>query len=262
MKNAFEFRKKIRDGKLIIGGHTFLNDPSISEALAFHGYEFIWIDAEHGSFSNADILHHTMAIASAGAMSIVRVAWNDPIIIKPILEMGPDGIIAPMINSAEDAESFIKACQYPLKGNRGFGPRRANHYGAVPINEYLESSSERILKIIQIEHILAVENLNSICKIDGIDLIIVGPNDLSGSLGCLGDTRNSMILDVFDKIADTCIRNKVPFGVSLGPQDELSIKEWLSRGISVISCGDDISFISIGAKKTIGKINELLTLKM
>lgn len=246
------------EGKLIIGGHAFLTDPAISEVLAYHGYEFIWIDAEHGPFSSADILQHIVALDAAGAASFVRIAWNDAVLAKPILEMGPDGIIAPMVNTAQEARDFVRSCTYPPNGIRGYGPRRACHYGAIPSAQYIESSAEQILKIIQIEHIQAVNNLEAVCDVEGIDLLIVGPKDLSGSLGILGETRDPLIMQAYDRIANVCLKKKMPFGVSLAPNEEASIKEWINRGISVLSCGDDISFLSMGASDTISHIKSLM----
>lgn len=258
MKKAVAFRKKMAEGQLIIGGHAFLNDSAVSEVLAFHGYEFIWIDGEHGALSNADILHHIVALDAAGAASFVRIPWNDAVLVKPILEMGPDGIIAPMVNTAQAARDFVRFCTYPPQGVRGYGPRRASHYGAVPSAQYIKSSSEQLLKIIQIEHIEAVDNLEAICDVEGVDLLIVGPNDLSGSLGILGETRDPRVMPVYDRIARTCLKKRTPFGVSLAPGEEESIREWISRGISVLSCGDDISFLAMGANSTVSRIKSLI----
>ncbi len=257
MKKAVAFRNKMAKGELIIGGHAFLTDPAISEILAFHGYDFVWIDAEHSPYSNADILRHIVALDAAGAASLVRVPWNDAVLIKPVLEMGPDGIIAPMVNTAREAADFVRACTYPPEGIRGYGPRRASRYGAVPPEEYIKCSSEWLLKIVQIEHIKAVDSLEAICDVAGVDLLIVGPKDLSGSLGILGETRDSLIMPVYDRIAEICLKKKMPFGVSLAPNDEESIKEWIGRGISVLSCGDDISFLAMGARGTISHIKAI-----
>lgn len=254
MCQAERIRAKLRAGRLIVGGHTFLKDPAITEMLGFHGYEFVWIDGEHGAFNPETLLLHIVAADAAGTASFVRVAWNDPVVIKPVLDMGPDGLIAPMICTEEEARAFVRACSYPPEGVRGFGPRRACRYGAVDTPAYAREAQARMLRIPQIEHIEAVRNLAAIIAVRGIDLVIIGPNDLSASMGHLGDTRHPDMMPVYDEIAAVCVRAGMPFGVSLGPTDMVSADEWKKRGASLIGCGDDISFISIGARKTIAAI--------
>lgn len=236
----------------------FFTDAEVSEALGDHGFEFVWIDAEHSAFDKACILHHIMACASAGTASIVRVAWNDPVLIKPVLEMGPDGIILPMVCTQEEARQAVAACSYPPLGVRGFGPRRANQYGAVDTEDYLGEVNDSFLRIVQIEHVQAVENLEAILQVPGIDLAMVGPNDLSASVGHLGQTRHPQVMALFDRIAQTCKRLNKPFGVSLGAGDEASIRDWILRGVNMIGCGDDISYLSIGCKRTFQLIASIL----
>ena len=254
---AQQLRQRMRTGPLLKGGHTFLDDPAITEMLGYHGYEFVWIDGEHGSFDKKRTLDHIMAAASGGCASFVRVPWNDPVILKPILEMGPDGIIAPMVTTAEEARAFISACAYPPEGIRGYGPRRASRYGAISKETYVRTAMERMLHIVQIEHIRAVENLEAICDVPGIDLLIVGPNDLSASMGTLTDTHAPCMLPLYDRIAEVCKRKGMPFGVSIGPDDTTAMREWIARGIQVLSCGDDVSFIARGAQETLRTIRTL-----
>ena len=123
------WKRRLQAGEFITGGHIFLPNPAMAEALACFGYEYLWIDGEHGTYDRESLLAHITAVNGAGAGAFVRVTVNDPALIKPLLEMGPDGIIVPMINSAAEAATFVSACTYPPKGTRGFGPRRANRMG-------------------------------------------------------------------------------------------------------------------------------------
>jgi len=246
--------KAMMEKRLAIGGHVFLTDPSISEAMAGYGYDFIWIDGEHGPFDKEKLLAHIVATNAGGAAALVRVPANDPVLIKPVLEMGPDGIIIPMVLNAEEARKAVSACLYPPAGIRGFGPRRANRYGMIPIGSYLESADRAFLKIIQIEHIAAVRDIEAILGVKGLDAIIIGPNDLSASIGKLGKLKDPEVVALYDKIVGACRRLSMPCGVSIGPGDEGFIREWIARGIDFISCGDDISFMAAGALKTIDLI--------
>lgn len=256
MDKARGILEAFKSNHLVIGGHVFLTDPSISEAMASFGYDFIWIDAEHGPFDKERLLAHIVAANCAGAAAIVRVVWNDPAIIKPVLEMGVDGIIVPMVCTKEEAERAIAACKYPPEGTRGFGPRRANRYGMIPLPEYLEHADESILKIVQIEHVDAVRNLRDILSVEGLTAVIIGPNDLSGSIGRLGELKHPEVVALYDEIVAVCKAEKVPCGVSIGPSDREYIAQWLDRGVDFISCGDDISFLAAGAARTIDYIKQ------
>lgn len=257
MYRAQILREKFKNNNLVVGAHVFFNDPSITESFGYHGYEFVWIDAEHSAFDKEEILSHIRAAGSANTASIVRVAWNDSVLIKPVLEMGPDGVIFPMVSTKEEAEKAVISCLYPPKGIRGFGPRRANQYGKIMNDEYLNSSEESFLRIIQIEHVEAVKNLDDIIKVNGIDLVMVGPNDLAASAGHIGDLKNPEVINLYDEIAFKCKKGKMPFGVSIGPQDKEFIQEWINRGVNMIGCGDDISFISMGSEETMNYIKSL-----
>ena len=256
MDKADFLTRALDEKRLAIGGHVFLTDPSISEAMAGFGYDFIWIDGEHGPFDKEKLLAHIVAANAGGAAALVRVPANDPVLIKPVLEMGPDGIIIPMVMNAEEARKAVSACRYPPAGIRGFGPRRANRYGMIPTEVYLASADEAIIKIVQIEHISAVRDIEAILAVEGLDAVIIGPNDLSASIGRLGKLKDPDVIALYDEIVNACRSAEKPCGVSIGPGDEGFIQEWIARGVDFISCGDDISFLAAGALRTIDLIRK------
>ena len=239
----------------VIGGHVFLTDPSISAAMATFGYDFIWIDGEHGPFDKQNLLLHVMAVNESGSAAFIRVPENNPNVIKPILEMGIDGIIIPMILTEEEARKAIQACLYPPEGNRGFGPRRANHYGEIPLQTYLDGAKDSFLRILQIEHQKAVENIDAILSVEGLDAIIIGPNDLSASIGLLGQSTHPKVLALGKKIIERAKKAGKPVGVSIGPV-ETTIKIWMDMGVDFISVGDDLSFLQMGAKSTLALVGQ------
>lgn len=254
MKKAQKLLKDMQIGECkVVGGHVFLTDPSITEALAMSGYDFIWIDAEHSAFDKHAILMHVMAAQGCGAAAFVRVTDNNPAVIKPVLEMGVDGIIIPMILTEEGAQKAMQACLYPPYGVRGFGPRRANRYGQTPTGIYLKEASSSFLRIFQIEHIEAVENIEAILRVVGLDAIIIGPNDLSGSINRLGDIMHSEVLSLGKQIIAHAKKMKIPVGVSIGPDEEV-IRTWIEMGVDFISVGDDLSFIKQGAGRTFSMV--------
>jgi 2-dehydro-3-deoxyglucarate aldolase/4-hydroxy-2-oxoheptanedioate aldolase len=253
-----QWKERVRKGEIVLGGHIFLPNPSAAELMASFGYEYIWLDGEHGSFDKDSILNHLMAINGAGAGVFVRVTAGEPYFIKPVLEMGPDGIIFPQISSVEEAKRAIDACIYPPAGKRGFGPRRANRYTKFSDREYLDSVDECLVKIVQIEHIDGINNLDSILEIKGIDGIVVGPYDLSGSLGLLAELKHPKVIAAYEKITSICRAHKVPCGVSTGYGDGEYLKLWLDLGINFIFAGDDLGFLKDGTLSTIGKVKAMI----
>ena len=229
----------------------------MAEAMICFGYEYIWVDGEHGVYDKAEILAHITAINGAGGGAFVRATANDPTIIKPILEMGPNGIIVPMVNSAEEAAAFISACTYPPKGTRGFGPRRAIRYGTISNKEYLETIDDSLVKIIQIEHRMAVENIDSILEVPGIDSIVVGSFDLSASMGILGQLLHPDMQIACKHIVERCKAYNIPCGPSLGVENQEFLQFWLDLKPDFIFHGDDLGFIKMGVNANIAKIREM-----
>jgi 2-dehydro-3-deoxyglucarate aldolase/4-hydroxy-2-oxoheptanedioate aldolase len=255
MKNfGSRWKERIRGGEILIGGHLFLPNPAMAEAMVCYGYEYLWIDGEHGSYDKAETLAHITAVNGAGAGAFVRVVAGEPAFIKPVVEMGPDGIIFPMICSAKEAKTAIDACVYPPGGKRGFGPRRASRYGLIGDREYLDSINEALVKVVQIEHKDGVENLDAILEVQGVDAVVIGPYDLSGSLGLLSQIKHPDVLACCKKIIERCKAHGIPCGASIGPGDDGYIKFWLAGGVNFLFCGDDLSFVKTGVENTLKKL--------
>lgn len=248
--NLARIREKISKKELVVGTLVTSSDPVISEALCSCGFDFIWIDGEHQPLDKKDIDLHVMAVRGAGAAPFVRVPWNDPVLVKPILDMGPAGIIFPFIKTAEDAERAVKSCRYPPLGIRGFGPRRANQFSKMDMDDYLEKSMKDPWVIIMVEHIDAVNNLEEIVKVEGVDSIVVGPDDLSGSIGLLTKTRHQEVIKLLDKIAGICKRANIPFGAGMGTADMRNIEDWINRGASWLLVDNDFTILTSGGKKS------------
>jgi len=253
-----KWKERIRKGETVIGGHVFLPNPAMAEAMAFYGYEYIWLDGEHGSFDKETIHSHLTAINNAGAGAFVRVTAGEPWLIKPVVEMGPDGIVFPQISTVEEARKALEACIYPPEGKRGYGPRRASRYGKMSDREYIDSVDESLVKIIQIEHVDGVNNLEKILDLKGIDGIVVGPYDLTASLNLLGQVTHPDVYACFEKIIAACKARSVPCGVSTGYYGDEYIRFWLDRKINFIFCGDDIAFIKAGTESTLAKLKNFI----
>ena len=203
MYNAHKITDKVAAGKLAIGSHVGFDSPFVTEMIAGCGFDFIWIDGEHSAIDRKDIQNHLMACRAAGAAGIVRVPWNDPVIIKAILDMGADGIVVPMVCSLEEAKQAAAATHYPPDGIRGMGTRRAVNYGIWDKNAYVADTDKYILTIVQIEHIDVVKDLPEIAKLPGISGFVVGPNDFTMSMNTPERTytvNDPEVQEQFDKI--------------------------------------------------------------
>ena len=240
-------REKITRKELVIGTHIATSDPVASEIVCTAGFDFVWIDGEHGAIDRKDINLHIMAIRGQGVAPFVRVPWNDPVLVKPILDMGPAAVVFPFIKTAEEARLAVASCRYPPAGIRGFAPVRAINYGAMEGGEYLERAKREPWVIIQIEHIDAVGNLEEILAVEGIDTVVIGSSDLSGSMGLLTQLRHPDVIEVCDRIAAACRAVDIPFGVSLLWSEE-NVRDWIKRGVAWIGVDNDVSYLSSGAK--------------
>lgn len=238
---------KICHGQTPLGcGQTYA-EPAITEQLGRNGFDLIWLDQEHTSCTIEQIRLQIQMSELTGMVSFVRVADHLPSTVKPVLEMAPDGVIFPMVNTRQEAEQVVSACLYPPKGIRGFGPLRANRYGTVPLDEYVRDIDKCFWRIMQIEHIRAVENLEEIIAVEGVSGIVVGPNDLAASIGHLGDTSHPGVTRLMDEIAAICRKNGTIFGVSISGKQEDMIA-WKERGVSWIEVGMDYGYIGWGAQ--------------
>ena len=244
-----KFRQRLLEHEKLIGMEADLCDPCISEMIALQGFDFIWIDTEHEAMDYHTALMHIIAAHSGGAASLVRIPWNEPYLAKRILEMGPDGIIFPMINTYEEAKKAIDSCLYPPLGNRGFGPRRAVGYDGDNNNSYIANLPDLFCRFVQIEHINAIGVIEKMAEIPCLDGFIIGPCDLSGSIGKLNDLYCPETVEKIDMVISICKKTGKPVGVNIGGMTEKEHCWWFERGIDFISSGSDIGSIVAKAKE-------------
>ena len=239
--NLDRFRSKIKAGGVCLGAVITLSDLTVSELAGDLGFDFLWIDAEHGPHTVDGVMKHIIAARGTGAAPFVRVRCNDPWLMKPVLDLAPAGVIVPMVNSAEEAEAAVAACRYPLKGIRGCGVRRAVRYGKHDFFEYVKDSETNPLVIVQIEHIDAVKNLDKILKVPGIGSICVGPCDLSGSMGILNKMDDPELNKVIDEICLKTKRAGVMLGTAAG-----GFARWKARGVDWFAGTSDWGAMAMG----------------
>ena len=258
INNIEKFRATIQNGKVCVGIPISSSDPVVSELLGDAGYDFTWIDMEHCPITIDTALGHIMAVRGTDTAPFVRVPWNDPVLIKPVLEFEPAGIIVPLIRTAEDAANAVRACKYPPVGIRGFGPRRGVKFGGLDTATYLQDADSRTIVIIQIEHIEAVKNLDAILATPGLDGICLGPNDLSGSMGLLGQVEHPDVIEAIDTIIEKVRKTGLYLGVATGYNPQ-TVRQWIAKGIQWIALNTDYVNMYKYSKMVIDDVHSIKT---
>jgi 2-keto-3-deoxy-L-rhamnonate aldolase RhmA len=249
--------EKLKQRIPALGTHISLNDSTITELIGNVGFDYLWIDTEHTAIDLYCLQQHLIAARAAGVSAIVRVPWNDPVRAKPILEMGPDGIVFPMVNSYEEAKKAVEACMYPPKGVRGFGPRRAIQFGNINIRDYLTKVDDSLLKIIQLEHIDAVKDLGRILTIAAIDAFVIGPCDLAASIGKIGKWNDEEVLEIIQSVIAKVHTAGKPIGISYGVCTYEDILGWRDRGVDMISIAADTDILLQGANQLYNQMTNI-----
>lgn len=204
------FRSRLVGGETLMGAMVTLPTAATAEILADAGFDWLFIDGEHSPLDQSDILSILQAVGHRIAC-VVRVPAGEEVAIKKVLDLGAAGIIVPQVNTAEEASDVVRFARYAPEGERGVGLARAHGYG-FRFQEYLESANEEIAVIVQAENARAVENIEAITKVPGVDAVQLGPYDLSASLGKMGLIDDPLVTAAIDRITNAC----KSAGVSMG----------------------------------------------
>ena len=250
-------KQRVRNCEQICGTHMALNHSAITEILAGVGFDFVWIDTEHAPLAWEDLRLHLVACKAGGSPALVRVPMHDFNFTKKVLEMGPAGVIFPQVETVEQADFVMQSTLYPPEGRRGFGPQMAVGYGKRDVAEYIRNVNNELCRFIQIESETAVKNLPEIVKNPWIDGYIIGPMDLSGSIGCLGDCfcdRNIALIKETVKILQD---NNKTIGISTGSADPEVLQFWHDLGINMISTGVDYAYMRNAAVDNLANIRRI-----
>jgi len=232
-------KRKLLSGGRVLGCWTGLGHPQIVELLALTGFDFLLLDQEHGAGDPTSLAASLQAMSATQATSIVRVPWNDPVYLKRVLDMGVEGVMVPNIESAEAARAAVAACRYPPRGFRGsaIGSVRASNYGMAA--DYRNRADDEILVIGQIESKRAVEAIDEIAAVDGLDVLFIGPHDLSGTFGHLGDLKQPDVAAAIARAEAGIRKAGKPMGTV--PHPGVSWADMFKRGYHMINAGSDVS---------------------
>jgi 2-keto-3-deoxy-L-rhamnonate aldolase RhmA len=237
------FRDRLLRGDRLIGTLLSLPSPELAEIASDAGFDWLFLDMEHGALEARDILRMVQA-AREPCAPLVRVPENREMWIKKALDTGAAGIIIPHVNSAEDAAKAVHYGKYPPEGGRSVGFSRSNRYGT-RFQESVESANAETVVIAQVEHIDGVRRIEAILDVSGVDAVFIGPYDLSASLGKPGRIQDLDVREAILAVAAACARRKVPAGIFA--LDVPGAAKALEEGYSLVCSGIDVGLFSQAA---------------
>jgi 2-dehydro-3-deoxyglucarate aldolase len=252
---AKELKKNLKEGKLCLGSWITFTDPSVAELQAKAGFDWLAVDMEHSPIT-LDIAQDLIrVIALHDVCPLVRVPDNDPIIIKRVLDAGAGGVIVPMVNSKSQSENAVSSVKYPPVGKRSVGISRAQGFGP-DFEDYVGRANDETVVIVQIEHKDAVADVDAILSVEGVDAFIVGPYDLSGSMGIPGKLDEPKVQTALKKVADAGKKAGVAAGIHVVYPEPHRVKDRFDEGYSLIAYGVDFIFLGESSREGVRVVRE------
>lgn len=238
MHNAF--RQRLLTGEPLIGCWLSLASPIATEVVGVAGFDWLLIDGEHAPNDVLSIVPQLMALKDSASAPVVRPPWNDPVVIKRLLDVGVLNLLVPMVESAAQAAAAVAATRYPPAGIRGVSlSHRGNRYGAV--KDYLDTANDAITVAVQIESRLGVESARAIADVPGIDALFVGPSDMAAAYGRLGHSSHPEVQAAIAEVLAAAKAAGKPAGI-LAPV-EADARRYLDMGFTLMAVGSDLGLL-------------------
>jgi 2-dehydro-3-deoxyglucarate aldolase len=228
------FRARLRAGGPLFAPLMTLNSPAVAELMAEAGFDWLFIDAEHSTLDTSQM--QSLLQAASPTPCIIRIASGDDVPIKKALDIGAAGIIVPQVNSADHARRIVQSAKYAPAGQRGLGIARAHRYG-LKVREYMQTANDDTAVIVQAEHRDAVTNIEAIVRVEGVDGVLIGPYDLSASLGLPGAVDHPEVRGAIARVRAACLAAGVPIGIFGLNAD--AVRPYIAQGFTMIVAGVD-----------------------
>jgi 2-keto-3-deoxy-L-rhamnonate aldolase RhmA len=241
MESIGTFRAKLSAGRLCLGAAVTFSDPLVTEALA-EAVDFIWIDQEHSPLSPEALAGHLLAARSRGTPALVRVTAGETAFIKPVLDAGADGIIVPQVRSVEEVQRAVADCRYPPQGTRGYGPRVPSNFGRAGGADFVRRANAGVFAAVMIETREAVEAIDPILAVPGLDSVVLGPYDLSGALGHLGEVEHPQVVAALEHVIARARAAGCFVGSGMGPDPDYAVR-MARRGVQWVQAGGDYGYL-------------------
>lgn len=249
-------KNKLKTNKLTVGSWVTIGHPAVPEIMASAGFEWLVIDIEHTTIDLAMTQTLIATIQANGMKALVRVSKNEEVVIKRVLDAGADGIVVPMVKSREDAQTAVEYAKYPPEGKRGVGLYRAQSYG-LGFDGYKKWVNEQMVIIAQIEHVDAANKIDEIILTEGIDGVIIGPYDLSGSMGYPGEYHRGDVSQAINHVLERCKHHGVPSGFHVIESDPAKFIERTKQGCTFMAYSLDFFFLGDMAREGMTRIKGL-----
>ncbi|MCG8334235.1 MAG: aldolase/citrate lyase family protein [Proteobacteria bacterium] len=239
-------RDRVLSGEIMCGMAASLGSSLTVEMIGAAGFDWTWIDMEHGTGDYSELITQVQAASINSAPPIVRIAWNEMPRFKRVLDLGASGIMVPYVNNAEEAEQAVTSLLYPPKGARGVARfTRACGFGQ-DFDNYFTEANEGLLTVVQVETIEATEKAEELAAVDRVDVLFIGPLDLSVNMGIAQQYENSDFLDALDRVGAACKKYNKAAGILV--PDLNYLEDWISRGFSFFVVGSDGGCVASGLK--------------
>ena len=239
-----DLRQALQRGGYVVGSWINTCSPIVAELMAATGFDFLTVDVEHSAVDvpQAQVLFQAIRAGNPDCAPLVRLPGNDYATTKRYLDAGAIGVIAPLINSAEQAQELVRAVKYPPQGLRGVGFCRANMYG-MRFDEAVTTANDQTLVCVQIEHVDGVQHIDEILSVPGVDAVFIGPYDLSASMGITGQFDHPKMIEARQRILEACEEHGVAPGIHVVPPDADEVVRRLHEGYRLIAYSLDITML-------------------
>lgn len=253
------FRAALQTTKPLIGSWINSASPIVTEIMAGAGFDFLCVDVEHSAVDlpQTQALFQAARSGNPACHTIVRLHGVDYSLVKRYLDIGAGGVIAPLVNTPEQAEQLILATKYPPVGNRGVGFCRANNYG-LNLKQHFEHANDDIMVAVQIEHHEGVDNIDAILKVKGVDAVFIGPYDLSASLGVTAQFDHPIYLEARNKVLDACDRYGIIPGIHVVQPEPIELLQRVKEGYRLLAYSLDITMLMDACERGLGAIKQEL----
>ena len=246
-------KEKLARGEPSIGSWISTGSPIVAEIMAHAGFDWLTVDMEHNAIDLENLQACFHAIGTTSTIPFVRVPWQDPQILKRVLDIGAYGVVVPNIHNPEEASLAVQACRYPPEGFRGVGSLRGQLYGGP---DYYEKANEEIVVVLMIEDVEAVLRIDEICQVPGVDVLFIGPNDLASSLGLpLGlDNRHPDHRAAVTKVLETGRRFHIPVGIHCATAEEA--RRRIAEGFLWLAIVSDARFLTGAVRASLEQVTK------
>lgn len=250
-------KEKLKGGGVSVGSWIQIGqDNTSSDILGKSGFEWLGADGEHTVMGMKEVSSFVRSCNQCGVVPLVRVKDNHTLTIRQVLDAGAKGVIVPLVDTKEDALQAVRAAKYPPQGIRGYAWVQANDYG-MNFSQYAASANDDVIVVAMIESKKAVENIDEILSVDGIDGVFIGPYDMSGSYGIPGQVDAPCMKAAFKKVAESCRRFGKFSGQHIVVPTEENVRDAINQGYTFLALGMDTYFLIEGSRRALQLLKEV-----